>query len=198
MISFNSIEKQCNYPKAYYIFYKYFLKATVRELKWKEALMHERKMFASPMTKAFALVMLDNSYQAWLFYYKSKNYGLISEYDENILDNCDTILECIIPNHQLNVNNTSMKNIVKKGEYGYDLLLNNQKQIEMEIQKVAQNDNEFTNKLECFVRMEQENWENIDTKQLKKEKKEIQVQIKNTQGRSQIIQEAKVGMMKHL
>ena len=34
MISFNSIEKQCNYPKAYYIFYEYFLKATVGELKW--------------------------------------------------------------------------------------------------------------------------------------------------------------------
>ena len=133
MISFNSIEKQCNYPKAYYIFYEYFLKATVGESKWKEALMDERKTFASPMTKAFALVMLDNSYQAWLFDYKSKNHGLISEYDENIPDNCDTILECIIPNHQLNVNNTSMKNIVKKGEYGYDLLLNDQKQIEMEI-----------------------------------------------------------------
>ena len=127
MISLNSIEKQCNYLKAYYIFYEYFLKATVGESKWKEALMDERKMFASPMTKAFALVMLDNSYQAWLFDYKLKNHGLILEYDENIPDNCNTILECIIPNHQLNVNNIRMKNIVKKGEYGYDLLLNDQK-----------------------------------------------------------------------
>ena len=85
MLSLESIEQRLENPKAYYVFYEFFYKAAVGEVRWKECLdgtSDER--IGNDTTEAFALLLFANNYKAWL-YDEKLNHGdaLMTEYEHD-------------------------------------------------------------------------------------------------------------------
>jgi hypothetical protein len=69
-------------PQVNIIFYEYFFKAVVRDAFWKQHFT-ENKRLGTNVSKAFAHVIIENNYFAWLYVYKNKNAGCtqLSEYN---------------------------------------------------------------------------------------------------------------------
>jgi hypothetical protein len=69
-------------PKVNFIFYEYFFKAVVGDSIWKQRFT-ENKRLGTNVSEAFAHVIIENNYFAWLYDYKNKNPGctLLTEYD---------------------------------------------------------------------------------------------------------------------
>ena len=67
MLSLESIEQRLENPKAYYVFYDYFYKAAVGEVRWKECLDCGDMRIGNDTTEAFALLLFANNYKAWLY-----------------------------------------------------------------------------------------------------------------------------------
>jgi hypothetical protein len=82
MLSLESIEKRLENPKAYYVFYQFFYKAAVGEVRWKECMNSIETRIGNDTTEAFALLLFANNYKAWL-YEEKLNHGeaLWTEYD---------------------------------------------------------------------------------------------------------------------
>jgi hypothetical protein len=63
-------EKRLELPGVYCIFYHYFFRATVGEVRWKKEVLCDSPVMdsvGSEQEEAFALVTLKNNYHAWLF-----------------------------------------------------------------------------------------------------------------------------------
>ena len=109
-----AFEERLDNPTNYYIFYDYFLRASVGEKAWKlatgaqekelsnrgrlsgasnnsnESLPGSRtKRLSSCLEEAFALIMLKNNYFAWLLEYKEKSTRkvLLTDYDRSVFEN---------------------------------------------------------------------------------------------------------------
>jgi hypothetical protein len=82
MLSLESIEQRLENPKAYYVFYQFFYKAAVGEIRWKECMDSLETRIGNDTTEAFALLLFANNYKAWL-YEEKLNHGeaLWTEYD---------------------------------------------------------------------------------------------------------------------
>ncbi len=82
MLSLESIEQRLENPKAYYVFYQFFYKAAVGEVRWKECMDSLETRIGNDTTEAFALLLFANNYKAWL-YEEKLNHGeaLWTEYD---------------------------------------------------------------------------------------------------------------------
>jgi hydroxymethylpyrimidine pyrophosphatase-like HAD family hydrolase len=74
MLSLESIEKRLENPKAYYIFYQFFYKAAVGEVRWKECMDSSEARIGNDTTEAFARLLFANNYKGWL-YEKKFNHG---------------------------------------------------------------------------------------------------------------------------
>jgi hypothetical protein len=98
MLSYESMKVRLDNPKAYYVFYEYFYKAAVGEIKWKQALkrgVDER--LGNNNTEAFAHVVLQNNYDAWWFAMKDEHGDLLkTEYDTIPGESCKSICELIL------------------------------------------------------------------------------------------------------
>jgi hypothetical protein len=66
MLSLESFEQRLENPKAYYVFYEYFYKAAVGEVRWKECMDSSDERIGNDTTEAFALLTLANNCKAWL------------------------------------------------------------------------------------------------------------------------------------
>jgi hypothetical protein len=82
MLSLESILQRLDNPKAYYIFYEFFYKAAVGEVRWKECMDSEDGRIGNNTTEAFALLLVSNNYKAWM-YEEKRSHGneLLTEYD---------------------------------------------------------------------------------------------------------------------
>jgi hypothetical protein len=67
MLSLESMERQLENPKAYYVFYQFFYKAAVGEVQWKECMDSSEACMGNDMTEAFGLLLFPNNYKAWLY-----------------------------------------------------------------------------------------------------------------------------------
>jgi hypothetical protein len=84
MLSLESFEQRLDNPKAYYVFYEYFYKAAVGEVRWKECMDSSDERIGNDTTEAFALLTLANNYKAWLYGGKlSHGDALWTEYDSD-------------------------------------------------------------------------------------------------------------------
>ena len=80
--SLESIQRRWDDPKTYCIFYMYFYTSAVGEVRWKEYLSKEEGRIGSNTMEAFALLVLENNYKAWLYEEKKTHQkGLYTEYD---------------------------------------------------------------------------------------------------------------------
>ncbi len=78
MLSLESIEQRLDNPKAYYVFYQFFYKAAVGEVRWKECMDSLETRIGNDTTEAFAPLL-----KAWL--YKEKlNHGEAQQSQERI------------------------------------------------------------------------------------------------------------------
>jgi len=85
--SVESFQMRGKNPKVYYLFYEYFFRAVVTEVRWKKKFEGSGR-FGTAWLEAFAHGLLENNYFAWLFQYKSKyNFkNLKTEYDMDVDD----------------------------------------------------------------------------------------------------------------
>jgi hypothetical protein len=82
MLSLESIEQRLENPKAYYIFYLFFYKAAVGEVRWNECMDTSGERIGNDTTEAFALLLFANNYKAWLYEEKlAHGEALCTEYD---------------------------------------------------------------------------------------------------------------------
>jgi hypothetical protein len=80
--SMESLKRRLHDPKAYCVFYMYFYTAAVGDTHWKECLSKEGGRIGSNTTEAFALLLLDNNYKAWLYEEKKIHQSnLLTEYE---------------------------------------------------------------------------------------------------------------------
>jgi hypothetical protein len=72
-------------PNVYFLFYEYFFKSSVGDVRWKRACTEEKDKYAplgSPQAEAFAMLLLKNNYFAWLLEAKEKLQDLLmTDYD---------------------------------------------------------------------------------------------------------------------
>ncbi len=82
MLSLESVERRLDDPKAHYVFYQFFYKAAVGEVRWKEFVEKSEGRIGNNTTEAFALLLFANNYKAWM-YEEKRSYGneLLTEYD---------------------------------------------------------------------------------------------------------------------
>jgi hypothetical protein len=105
-----AFEERLKNPTLYYVFYEYFLKSAIGDDEWKQRTgMHpvvqqrkrkrtsiegpaastpiqRDKRMATPLDKAFALVMLNNNYFAWLWKAKEGMHStMLTDYDSQLL-----------------------------------------------------------------------------------------------------------------
>jgi hypothetical protein len=106
MLSLESMERRLENPKAYYVFYEFFYKAAVGEVRWKECMERSEEPIGNNTTEAFALLLFANNYKAWL-YEEKLNHGeaLWTEYEtepharrESIVDKLLLDLEFVLEN----------------------------------------------------------------------------------------------------
>jgi hypothetical protein len=80
--STESLKRGWKDPKAQCIFYMNFCTAVVGETRWKESLSKEDGRIGSNTMEAFALLVLENNYTAWLYEEKKTHQSnLLTEYD---------------------------------------------------------------------------------------------------------------------
>jgi hypothetical protein len=80
--SMESLKRRWKDPKAQCIFYMNFYTAVVGETRWKESLSKEDGRIGSNTMEAFALLVLENNYKAWLYEEKKTHQrNLLTEYD---------------------------------------------------------------------------------------------------------------------
>jgi hypothetical protein len=105
-----AFEERLENPTLYYVFYEYFLKSAIGDDEWKQRtgmhpvvqqrkrkrtsikgaaastpIQRDKKM-ATPLDKAFALVMLKNNYFAWLWKAKEGMHStMLTDYDSQLL-----------------------------------------------------------------------------------------------------------------
>lgn len=68
--SYETFAARLEIPKAYYIFYHYFYKPCVGDSKWGTQISKEGRRLGNDSTEAFAHIMLQNNYMAWLSHLK--------------------------------------------------------------------------------------------------------------------------------
>jgi hypothetical protein len=80
--SIESFQMRLKLPKVNFIFYEYFFKAVVGDGIWKRHYTEDKRL-GTNISEAFAHVIIENNYFAWLYDYKNKNPGctLLTEYD---------------------------------------------------------------------------------------------------------------------
>ena len=77
-----SLKRKWEDPKAHCIFYMCFYTAAVGDVRWKECLSTEDERIGSSTMEAFALLVLENNYKAWLYENKKTHRdNLLTEYD---------------------------------------------------------------------------------------------------------------------
>jgi hypothetical protein len=82
MLSLESIERRLEDPKAYYVFYQFFYKAAVGEVRWNDCMDSGDVRIGNDTTEAFALLLFANNYKAWLYEEKVTHGGALwTEYD---------------------------------------------------------------------------------------------------------------------
>ena len=78
MLSLESVERRLDDPKACYVFYQYFYKAAVGEVRWKEFVEKSEGRIGNNTTEAFALLLFANNYKAWMHEEKLKHGDALS------------------------------------------------------------------------------------------------------------------------
>ena len=72
-------------PNVYFLFYEYFFKPSVGDVRWKRACMEvndKNDLLGSVQAEAFAMIVLKNNYFAWLLDSKEKLKNLlVTDYD---------------------------------------------------------------------------------------------------------------------
>jgi hypothetical protein len=115
-------------PSIYFLFYEYFFKPSVGDVRWKRACMEandKTDLLGLAQAEAFAMIVLKNNYFAWLLDAKEKlKTLLVTDYDpETKRAGMRTASEVYLKRLQLNVNGGDDEDlIVAEGHVGYDEL----------------------------------------------------------------------------
>jgi hypothetical protein len=82
--SLEAFEMGIEIPCIYFLFYEYFFKSSVGDVRWRKACVEETDQSAplgSVQAEAFAMLQLKNNYFAWLLEAKEKLQLLVTDYD---------------------------------------------------------------------------------------------------------------------
>lgn len=94
-------------PTVYVLFYDFFYRCSVGDVKWKKACLEENDHTAplsQPQAEAFAMMQLKNNYFAWLVDAKEKMVGLVTDYDtENKRSGMKSVAEVYLKKLEVNV-----------------------------------------------------------------------------------------------
>jgi hypothetical protein len=111
--SLESIKRRLKDPKAYFIFYMYFYNSAVGEVRWKECLSKEEGRIGSNTMEAFALLVLENNYKAWLYEVKKTHQtNLFTEYDCPPSYGKSSIVDKILDGVQFNLADEASPNVI--------------------------------------------------------------------------------------
>jgi hypothetical protein len=111
--SIESLKRGLKDPKAYCIFYMYFYTAAVGEERWKECLSKEDTRIGSNTMEAFALLVLENNYKAWLYEEKKVHQtNLLTEYDSPPSYGKPSIVDKILDGVQFNLENEASPTVI--------------------------------------------------------------------------------------
>jgi hypothetical protein len=89
--SLEAFEKRLKLPAVYFVFYDYFMRACIGEVKWKRLCLKQEDNgkfvkegpVVSPMEEAWAWIEMRNNYYAWMLDAKEKFGGnLVTDYDK--------------------------------------------------------------------------------------------------------------------
>jgi hypothetical protein len=113
MLSLESIEQRLENPKAYYVFYEFFYKAAVGEVRWKQCMDESEERIGNDTTEAFALLLFANNYKAWL-YDEKLNHGdaLWTEYDRASIGKVSVVDKLLVTQEFVLEENTEAKLMV--------------------------------------------------------------------------------------
>ena len=86
--SVEHFQKRYKYPRVYFLFYEYFVRAVVGEKKWNKSMSDKNARLCTCIAEAYTHSLIENNYFAWLFEYKhgTKNCELKTEYEESTVD----------------------------------------------------------------------------------------------------------------
>jgi hypothetical protein len=108
-----SLKRRWEDPKAHCIFYMYFYTAAVGEVRWKECLSTEDMRIGSNTMEAFALLVLENNYKAWLYEEKKTHQdNLLTEYDCPPSRNKPSLVDKILDGVQFNLENDASPTVL--------------------------------------------------------------------------------------
>jgi hypothetical protein len=112
MLSLEDIERRLENPKAYYIFYQFFYKAAVGEVRWKECMDCSEVRIGNDTTEAFALLLFANNYKAWLYEEKLKHgQALWTDYDRDG-EGRDSIMDAVLVDQEFVFNEDTEEMLV--------------------------------------------------------------------------------------
>jgi hypothetical protein len=111
--SIESLKRRWKDPKAYCVFYMYFYTAAVGEVRWKEYLSHKEGRIGSNTMEAFALLVLENNYKAWLYEEKKTHQtNLLTEYDCPPSNGKPSIVDKILDGVQFNLEKDASPTVI--------------------------------------------------------------------------------------
>ena len=115
-----SMNRRLKDPKAYCVFYIYFYAAALGEVKMKDDISQDGRI-GNNTTDAFAFLMLENNYKAWLFEEKEKHKsGLWTEYDTPpSSEDYTSIVDYILGDCELNLDKDTDTNVIQDKEDRY-------------------------------------------------------------------------------
>lgn len=113
-------------PNVYFLFYEYFFKPSVGDVRWKRACMEandKNDLLGSVQAEAFAMIVLKNNYFAWLLDAKEKLKNLlVTDYDpDSKRAGMRTASEVYLKRLQININGGDDDDLdIAEGHVKYD------------------------------------------------------------------------------
>lgn len=134
-----------DFPSVYFLFYEYFFKSSVGDIRWKRTCTTEQDKstpLGSPQAEAFAMLLLKNNYFAWLLDAKLEAKGkLMTDYDPPIFRaGKKSAAELYLKKLEINVDGGDSDNIlVAEGHMQYSNLRKKTDELLQSTRRMAKN-----------------------------------------------------------